>query len=218
MDSTCEQCGVVFNHRADRERRFCSLTCNYASKRTNHICKSCGVEFSRKSSLPGDYCSVSCSPGRPRDEKNYIEKVCPGCHEKFTCSKYRETTYCSKQCRTKYTNISQACAYCGEKFTYPRSWPRDFCSRKCYGRARTIWDHKRYYGPNWQVQRAFAIVRDGGACVDCGQTKDLHVHHMKALRLFHGNWEEANRLDNLVTVCPPCHLVRHDGRYGSVRY
>jgi HNH endonuclease len=192
--------------------RFCSNVCRYASMRTTRSCKSCGKEFSRKSSEVGDYCSVSCSPGRPRNEKNHITKICPGCRESFSCPRYKETTYCSKSCRTRYSNITQQCGYCGKEFTYPRSWPRDYCSRKCYGRARNL-GGRHYYGANWQVQRAFAIVRDQGACADCNSTNDLHVHHIASLRSFDGNWELANRIDNLVTVCPPCHLKRHGGRY-----
>lgn len=213
MDNTCDQCGAVFHRRADRPGRFCSTACNYASKRTESTCPSCGKNFTRKSSRAGIYCSTSCSPGRPRDESNYLDKVCPGCDKMFTCSKYKETEFCSSQCRTNHCNITQACAYCGEMFTFQRSWPRIHCSRKCYGLSKTL-GGKKYYGANWQIQRSRAIVRDDGKCVDCGSDSvNLHVHHLLSLRSFDGDWKLANVLENLVTVCPPCHLTRHGGHY-----
>jgi 5-methylcytosine-specific restriction endonuclease McrA len=116
--------------------------------------------------------------------------------------------------------IDGICAYCGKGFQFYQSWPRVHCSSFCYGQSKSGTTPGRfYYGPNWQIQRAFAITRDNGKCVDCnadlmnGQTP--HVHHIKSLRSFDGDWKAANALGNLVTVCPPCHLKRHGGRYGD---
>lgn len=70
-----------------------------------------------------------------------------------------------------------------------------------------------YYGPDWDDVRADAICRDGERCCRCGMSRgshreqfgqDLHVHHIEPIREA-GSYTEANRLDNLVTVCRSCH-------------
>jgi hypothetical protein len=79
---------------------------------------------------------------------------------------------------------------------------------------------RRYYGPNWAAQREQALERDDYVCqtpgcvvtddqhrdeYDCG----LHVHHIQPLRTFFEDetidYEAANALDNLVSVCIPHH-------------
>lgn len=73
-----------------------------------------------------------------------------------------------------------------------------------------------YYGENWLEQRRRTLERDGYACQDCGLTNDdhkrqygreLHVHHVQKLRTF-DEPAEANRLDNLVTLCESCHYMK----------
>ncbi len=71
------------------------------------------------------------------------------------------------------------------------------------------------YGPSWPKQRDAARARDGYRCVVCGAPerpgRQHDVHHKKPFRQFgyvRGENErhiEANRLENLVTVCPACH-------------
>lgn len=60
-------------------------------------------------------------------------------------------------------------------------------------------------GPNWSIQREAALSRDDWQCVKCGSSKEnLHVHHRIPFRR-HNTSESANRLENLLTVCPSCH-------------
>ena len=71
------------------------------------------------------------------------------------------------------------------------------------------------YGPNWQKQRKLARTRDEFKCTVCGKPeaseREHHVHHKKPFRTFgyvrgeNENYLQANRLDNLMTVCPECH-------------
>lgn len=77
----------------------------------------------------------------------------------------------------------------------------------------------KYYGPNWNQQRKKALIRDQGRCQRCGITdakhnrdfdQDLEVHHIKNRRKFIDDegvldYESANDLDNLVTLCLACH-------------
>jgi transposase len=65
------------------------------------------------------------------------------------------------------------------------------------------------YGENWYQQRRRARERDSHTCQVCGHTPDaderaLDVHHIQPVRTF-GSPEDANTLDNLVTLCRPCH-------------
>ncbi len=76
-------------------------------------------------------------------------------------------------------------------------------------------DNPSYYGPNWPRQRKKARQRDGFECRLCGvgesnQPRELDVHHKIPFREFvpeEGlpDYESANALDNLITVCRPCH-------------
>ncbi|GAB4524556.1 MAG: hypothetical protein Fur0018_08220 [Anaerolineales bacterium] len=63
------------------------------------------------------------------------------------------------------------------------------------------------YGASWPRQRERARARDGYRCQVCGAPEGErahHVHHKRPFRLFAAP-AEANRLENLVTLCPACH-------------
>jgi len=72
-----------------------------------------------------------------------------------------------------------------------------------------------YYGPNWYANRKKARERDNYICQDCGKKEEqygceLSVHHIIPFRNFNGDWEKANQLTNLITLCEyPCHRIRH---------
>ncbi len=73
------------------------------------------------------------------------------------------------------------------------------------------------YGANWQTQRAKALERDNHHCQTCGTAarpnQGLHVHHIRPFRDFPpGRVDEANQLDNLVTLCPSCHRRAEQGQ------
>ncbi|HEY64811.1 MAG TPA: DEAD/DEAH box helicase [Caldilineae bacterium] len=76
------------------------------------------------------------------------------------------------------------------------------------------------YGPNWEAQRQRARERDGFRCAQCGAPerdgREHDVHHIRPLRAFileaqrreqdiSQVYLEANRLENLITLCPACH-------------
>jgi len=70
-------------------------------------------------------------------------------------------------------------------------------------------------GPNWEQQRNRARARDGYRCRHCnaperpGRAHD--VHHIQPFLTFgyvrgqNDSYLRANRLENLVTLCPSCH-------------
>jgi DEAD/DEAH box helicase domain-containing protein len=68
------------------------------------------------------------------------------------------------------------------------------------------------YGPDWPKIRERARARDGYKCQVCGTpetTRQHDVHHKMPFRSFLRDGmidrEQANRLENLATLCPPCH-------------
>lgn len=69
--------------------------------------------------------------------------------------------------------------------------------------------HASDYGSNWKRQRDKARARDNNTCQDCGHEWQegeirLDVHHIIPLKEFDVP-EEANDLDNLITLCRECH-------------
>lgn len=72
------------------------------------------------------------------------------------------------------------------------------------------WNSDRnYYGANWNQQRQAALARDEYRCRFCGVPEgdsSHHVHHKTPFRAF-ASPLEANRLDNLITLCPTCHRL-----------
>ena len=84
--------------------------------------------------------------------------------------------------------------------------------------AEKLWDEgillrPNDYGPNWQQQRQKVLQRDDYRCRTCGAagSTHLHVHHIRPFREYgfisgeNENYRKANKLDNLITLCPSCH-------------
>jgi DEAD/DEAH box helicase domain-containing protein len=71
------------------------------------------------------------------------------------------------------------------------------------------------YGPGWNRLREAVRARDGYRCQVCGAPENGRqhdVHHKIPFRAFPsaadevpGSYGEANRMDNLTTLCPACH-------------
>lgn len=80
---------------------------------------------------------------------------------------------------------------------------------------------KKGYGKNWYSQKKKALLRDKYTCQKCGhkgQKKrngrwSVEVHHQTKIKEFVNiqtkevDYEAANHLSNLVTLCVPCHKV-----------
>ena len=98
---------------------------------------------------------------------------------------------------------------------------REKVSKSKIGKKNPNWkDDVAYkYGPNWDKQRNKTIKSDNEECVGCGMgreehkekyNKDLTVDHIKPRVEFIENdsfdWENANKLENLRTLCLSCHI------------
>jgi len=75
-------------------------------------------------------------------------------------------------------------------------------------REEGLWNNDaNEYGPTWNAIRKLAKRRDEFRCQHCGSKEGdvlLHIHHKQPFRSFESP-EQANRLENLVTLCPSCH-------------
>jgi hypothetical protein len=124
------------------------------------------------------------------------------------------------------------CDQCGTDFQRPpshieREWTEHtFCSPECHGQWREghiigeqhpQWkpDTTSDYGKGWQSFRKEVIERDGEQCVRCGMDRETHfeqygrdlsVHHIIPRSEF-DDVEEANSLENTITVCAACHVI-----------
>ncbi len=84
------------------------------------------------------------------------------------------------------------------------------------------------YGPDWSAQRDAARARDGYVCRQCGAPerdgRQHDVHHITPFRTFgyvpgvNDLYKLANRLENLITLCPTCHrrVERARGARGAL--
>jgi len=128
--------------------------------------------------------------------------------------------------------VELKCEICGDtyKVKQTRSDKSKFCSSQCFGEYFSD-EYSRenhynwkggisfYRGRNWKAQRQKARERDNHTCQLCGKTKEqngqaLSVHHKTPIREFVTNeecdYEQANALKNLVTLCNSCHAyVEH---------
>lgn len=213
ISTECEICGDEYRipPSKDDRNRFCSRECmlRWMSNR-----------------MSGDQNDLWKEP---------VTLRCEYCGEHYTVapSEAERSRFCSRQCHGKFRgeNISDSvdltCERCGSTYSVVRSRQdiSRFCSKECFDgyrsdNPRTGKDHPRwnggkprYYGENWHRKRREAMKRDGGRCVQCEMSRedhkkeydeDLHVHHLKPIATFDSP-EDANYLENLVTLCRDHH-------------
>lgn len=220
----CDNCGKDFYKKsweiAKTDHNFCSRICRggWGSKHlrgedashwkgglVTKTCKFCGNELQ----IPKSHVRFG--------EGVFCSRKCMG---KWMSNHLRgENSH-----RWKGGPVTRICKYCGEEFQIQNSLVCNgegiFCSMKCHGK----WDSEHrvgenhpgwkggfdsYYGTNWNSQRRKALERDGYQCQVCGKTgeelpREPDVHHIIPLREF-DTPEEANTLDNLITLCQECH-------------
>ncbi len=222
----CSYCGkemlrkpsTIFNNN------FCNRKCKQAFQSQNghlinqHLkdqvekeCSICGSKFNvpRNREKSAKYCSRKClgKANGIRGKVNYKKQIlipCSYCRKTFEKkpSTIRTLNFCSTTCMGNY--YSQSKMFSGEN---SGTWNGGDIN---------------YYGSNWLSQRRLARERDHFTCQDCGISEEqygheLSVHHIKPFREFNGDWENANELSNLVSVCEyPCHRKRHSKMVGDI--
>lgn len=220
----CPTCGVEFGldmKPIDVSRvTFCSVTCWKLSRSEERICPVCKQTFTSNKSRSKMYCSRECSS---KDRSVKETRKCPGCGVEFSCRKKSRQIYCSNVCadthrkpRPKLQVVNSKCHWCGSYFESYPSENKKFCSRECYEACRpktgSITRTNKRRGKNWSRQSRLALERDGYKCQICfkklGVRKwDYGIHHIKPFRLFNGDYETANQLSNLISLCSHCHAM-----------
>lgn len=155
-------------------------------------------------------------------------------------NRIKNRIFCSKECFSKGSENrkTRPCSNCGENITKKKSdfFVRNgkekkevYCSYECMGEHYSeegrfsgvnsgTWNGGKvdYKGPTWLRQRRLAKNRDNSKCQKCGilemdyNGKELSVHHIIPFILWN-NSSEANKLNNLITLCEDCHRKEHSG-------
>lgn len=194
------------NHKCKQEFqiRNGSQINQHLVKKIPKVCLICGKEFSVIISRAdtAKYCSRNCLgvENGKRGQIAYRKRTnisCTNCSTEFEKkpSVVKRWNFCNKECMREYYSKSKS--FSGENSP---TWKGGDIN---------------YYGSNWWEQRRKARKRDDYTCQDCGITeenygRELSVHHIVPFRDFKGDWKEANKLSNLISLCEyPCHRKRH---------
>lgn len=200
----------------------------------NVTCHECGKPFrlhqSRLDRFEHVYCSRLCS-SKAHTGQIMITRPCSICGKLVTriaCRMKSNHVICSRECQSILTTqihsckVQTICDGCGKPIEiHPSTQKKNkkvFCSWECrnkhiYGQDNPAYrsgqGRRSYYGKNWKSQRHSALHRDNYTCQYCGKrpkkTNRLHVHHITPAYLFNGDWQTANELSNLITLCHKCH-------------
>lgn len=155
---------------------------------------------------------------------------------KNLCSKRCRDEWLQQRSGDNHPSFNQTiaeCTYCGERESVKQSRAnrskRYYCSLACRGKhmsqtgeyrgkssPRWKGGYKEYYGPNWQKQRQKARKRDGYKCQSCGchesdMERELDVHHITPFNSYEMAIN-ANKLNNLVSLCRKCHAKRESNQ------
>lgn len=226
---TCEYCGEERGERIsqnnNQENWFCSDSCkdewqsenivgenHHQYNRVSTECDWCGspkevipAVFERRDNI---FCNLDCAgswwsenrvgENNPTWEGGPVKVTCEGCGgtERVKSARVEGFRFCSYSCEGDVRKVEMR----GE------------------GNPNFNPDSVDEFGPNWAEQREKCLERDGHECVDCGGTSEQHkqlygtdliAHHVQPRRLFvtdgELDWEAANKLSNLRTVCHECH-------------
>lgn len=184
----------------------------------------------------GQLCLARWKRGRPLVERETTN--CATCNQIIEVAPHHlhkhKRNFCNDTCQANYFEVEVSCKQCGETIRRRRKEVEQmtqgpFCSSRCHGIWVTNNDMRSGdrnpawnggysspdYGSHWKRQRRKARDRDNHTCQDCGITEQAHgykldVHHLIPYDMF-DDPEEANDLGNLITLCRPCHVKRHQG-------
>lgn len=204
IERACAVCGKTFYCKpydaARRPALYCSVRCKVKAIKpgpprhgVEYNCERCGrpvymaPSTARNPRRAARYCGDCWSKSKPRPPKSYM-RTCEHCGREYTRTGHNQHSglhYCSTECwyEAVRNNPELSPTYKG--------------------------GYEPYYGPNWPRQRQLALERDRHRCQSCSraETADepLEVHHIKRMKDFAREWQEANRLANLVSLCKSCH-------------
>lgn len=199
---------------------------NYGNGKSKNVeCDWCGKKVRKTKSQLENYdnhfCGEECNrkwqgskTGRKNNRwKGKYNTECEKCNKEIEVSKYRKDTvrFCSQKCKGRYEggNFEE-----GKEniIHHPKIKKKNMSNRPSFaGKNNPNWKGgvDNYYGENWEEMREKAMDRDDRQCVVCKRGKEEigyepDVHHIKPLRTFDSP-EQANHLDNLITLCRSHH-------------
>lgn len=233
IDCACLNCGKSFQvipaRYKDGRGKYCSKACIYAHKnsKVHRICKGCGKTFTVYPSQVDECCSLECSYEARRIQINLTCEHCGKAFRRRKSDVKHKRNYCSPECFSKSRRLIIKCNHCGKSIERwigeAKRQTLHYCDKACWKayveRLSNSWGfgiRKSYRGVTWYKQRNLAYKRDGGVCQLCHRRqrkseRAFSVHHITPYRLFNGNHFEANRLSNLITLCPQCHVKAEHG-------
>lgn len=225
----CSECGkedsITKNEYQNKENHFCDRKCLGAwqsknNRGENHprynkieiSCDNCEKVFKRKPSLveksEKHFCGMECRDESYNEdewgfgpEKKILEIECDNCGKSFE-------KYPSRIKRSKYHFCTEDCHY---KY-YSKNGLREKENNPFWNGGKT----QRYYGPNWREKRKERLAKDNYQCLRCGISnsenkekygKSLSVHHIIPIKQFNRDYESANKVQNLVSLCNSCHIT-----------
>lgn len=170
-------------------------------------------------------------------EVDRVEDECEWCGETYSGLPCRvePKRFCSPECKDewssgenhpRWTREEVQCENCGDSQSLPKcrleEFDKHFCDSECYGewcienRKGELnpnweggWDP--YYGENWYRKRREVRERDDYTCQICGEVEGvIDVHHITPIRKF-DKPENANTMNNLITLCRSCHTAVENG-------
>lgn len=233
MLRSCGGCGG--NYEADPKKlergrgKTCSRRCSYIARaraRKNEVeltCDTCGAKFTRqpshqKSKHGGNFCSRRCHyKGRSLGLVKRIVTI------PYTYTEAGKARMLEASRKPKGQRIFHwlTCLQCKRVFDDPndgrvRLSGMSFCSLECCnlhrnGENNPSWrgGHSGYYGKSWRRLRREARQRDHYTCQRCQKVmvagKMPDVHHIQPVSTF-DDPEEANFLENMISLCHPCHM------------
>lgn len=135
-------------------------------------------------------------------------------------NKNQSFKFCSRKCYFEWRNKSGTtktiCKICGKERKFKaseiRRGQRVYCGFECYNRDRCgiSTTHKR--GRSWKKQREKSLKRDNYICRLCSRTPAEVVHHIIPYKDFESH-KEANKLNNLISLCHDCHVQTYLKEY-----
>ncbi|MFC6716344.1 HNH endonuclease [Natrialbaceae archaeon GCM10025810] len=222
---TCERCGEEFY--CEYRKKYCSSECrseavsfagenhpNYQGKKERTNCVLCDAEFEYyPSNKEGLYCPTCVETEQWRDPPSQSGTENP----RWAGGKTAVECDVGGDSVERYPSNIGDVVLCGEDCR--RTW----LSEAFTGEGHPNWKGggNENYGEGWNAVRQAALERDGYRCVHCGITaaemgRNPDVHHIVPVRAFVEaetlEKTDAHALENVVSLCIPCHRKAEFGR------
>lgn len=227
----CENCGAKLMRVPSlvSKKNFCNSDCKYQWQKKNSLSGSEHPLYLPHAIVRCSWCNSTIERHKSviRNQENSFCNL--DCHYEWL-RKYAPSGESHPNWRGG--KITVECSWCGKEI---ERWPHEvkrrsknfFCCRKHQWKwfseifrleNNPNWrgGYNNNYGPNWDEQRRKARERDGYRCRMCGTLqnelrRELDVHHIVSFYEFgyipneNDHYLRANRLNNLVSLCPECH-------------